>query len=175
MASGRLIGMLCAGKMPTGKIVPINANTFSEYFLDARRKCGLEHLVFHDSRHTAATNLSTKLANAYIRAGLAGNLAEGLQLATSSKDASPDKVRADIFGKALVAKGGNATAAQKATEEAMAYLLPGGSKPSRSASGKVSNALPEFKDQGEADAAVKAGKLKPGDRVSIGGRAATWQ
>lgn len=59
----RLLSILCAGKQPGDKIVPLNANTFGEYFLDARRKCGLEHLVFHDSRHTAATQLSTKLSN----------------------------------------------------------------------------------------------------------------
>lgn len=55
--------VLCKNKKPDDKIVPINANTFSEYFLEARRKCGLEHLVMHDSRHTAATRLSTKLPN----------------------------------------------------------------------------------------------------------------
>lgn len=116
-----------------------------------------------------------KLANAYIRAGLAGNLAEGLQLATSSKDSSPDKVRTDVYGKALAANFGNAEAAKKATEEAMTYLFPPGSKPSRSASGKVSNSLPAFKDQGEADAAVKAGKLKAGDRITINGVSGTWK
>jgi len=55
--------VLCKDKKPEDKIIPINANTFSEYFLEARQKCGLEHLVFHDSRHTAATRLSTKLPN----------------------------------------------------------------------------------------------------------------
>jgi len=55
--------VLCKDKKPDDKIIPINANTFSEYFLEARRKCGLEHLVMHDSRHTAATRLSTKLPN----------------------------------------------------------------------------------------------------------------
>lgn len=78
-----------------------------------------------------------KLAHAYIRAGLAGNLAEGLQLATSSKDSSPDKVRAEIYGKALAASFGNAGKAKIATEEAMTYLFPSGSKPSRSAPGKA--------------------------------------
>jgi integrase len=62
-AALRLLSILCAGKKPGDKIVPVNANTFSEYFLDARRACGLEYLVFHDSRHTAATQLSTKLSN----------------------------------------------------------------------------------------------------------------
>lgn len=55
--------VLCRGKKPGDKVIPLEANTLGEYFLDARRQCGLEHLVFHDSRHTAATNLSTKLAN----------------------------------------------------------------------------------------------------------------
>jgi integrase len=54
---------LCHGKKPEDKIVPINANTFSEYFLEARQKCGLEHLVMHDARHEAATRLATKLPN----------------------------------------------------------------------------------------------------------------
>lgn len=55
--------ILCANKMPTDKVFPLIAATLGEYFLEARRKCGLEHLVFHDSRHTAATQLSAKLPN----------------------------------------------------------------------------------------------------------------
>lgn len=89
-----------------------------------------------------------KLANAYIRAGLAGNLAEGLQLATSSKDSSPDKVRTNVYGKALAANFGNAEKAKKATEEAMTYLFPSGTKPSRLASGKVTDQAPKPSDQG---------------------------
>ena len=63
MAAVRYMQILCKGKKPEDKIIPINANTFSEYFLEARRKCGLERLVMHDSRHTAATRLSKKLSN----------------------------------------------------------------------------------------------------------------
>lgn len=55
--------ILCKDKKPDDKIFPVVAGTMGEYFLEARRKCGLEHLVFHDSRHTAATQLSTKLVN----------------------------------------------------------------------------------------------------------------
>lgn len=44
--------------------------------------------------------------------------------------------------------------------------------PSREASGKVTN-LPEYKTRALAEAAAKAGLLKTGDRVSIGGRIAT--
>lgn len=54
---------LCAGKGPGDKIIPVCANTLGEYVLDVRRECGLEHLVFHDTRHTAATALSKKLSN----------------------------------------------------------------------------------------------------------------
>ncbi len=59
----RYLEILCKGKTAEDNIFPINANTMSEYFLEARRKCGLEHLVFHDSRHTAATRISKKLSN----------------------------------------------------------------------------------------------------------------
>lgn len=54
---------LCTDKKPGDRIFPIKANTMGEYVLDVRRACGLEHLVFHDSRHEAATRLSKKLAN----------------------------------------------------------------------------------------------------------------
>ena len=59
----RYFAYLCKGKKPGDKIIPINANTMGEYVLEVRRKCGLEHLVFHDSRHEAATRLSKKLSN----------------------------------------------------------------------------------------------------------------
>jgi integrase len=62
-AAIRYLKILCANKKPEDKIFPIVANTLSEYVLDARRLCGLEHLTFHDSRHEAATRLSKKLSN----------------------------------------------------------------------------------------------------------------
>lgn len=40
--------ILCANKMPTDKVFPLIAATLGEYFLEARRKCGLEYLVFQD-------------------------------------------------------------------------------------------------------------------------------
>lgn len=54
---------LCEGKKPEDKIFPLVANTLCEYVLDVRRACKLEHLVFHDTRHTAATSMSKKLPN----------------------------------------------------------------------------------------------------------------
>ena len=55
--------ILCEGKKPEDKIVPLVANTLCEYVLDVRKKCGLQHLHFHDTRHTAATAMSKKLSN----------------------------------------------------------------------------------------------------------------
>lgn len=65
-----------------------------------------------------------KLAQAYRRAGLASTDAEALRMATSSKADSPEKVRAEIYGKALAANLGDAKRAREATEDAMGYLFP---------------------------------------------------
>ena len=65
-----------------------------------------------------------KLASAYVLAGLAKDMAGGLKMATQSKDYSPEKVRADIFGKALTANFGDAKKAQEAADAAMLYLFP---------------------------------------------------
>lgn len=65
-----------------------------------------------------------KLAQAYRRAGLAATDAEALRMATSSKADSPEKVRAEIYGKALQANLGDAKRAREATEDAMSYLFP---------------------------------------------------
>lgn len=54
---------LCEDKAKDEKIIPLKANTLCEYFCDARRAAGLEGLVFHDTRHEAATLLSKKLSN----------------------------------------------------------------------------------------------------------------
>ena len=59
----RYLSHLCEGRKPDEKIFPLSANTLGEYVLEVRRRCGLEHLVFHDTRHEAATRLSKKLPN----------------------------------------------------------------------------------------------------------------
>lgn len=67
------IAFLCEGKKQDDKIIPINANTLGEYMLDVRRACGLEHLVQHDARHTAATAMSKKLPNVLELAAVTGH------------------------------------------------------------------------------------------------------
>lgn len=68
-----VIAFLCEGKKQDDKIIPINANTLGEYMLDVRRACGLEHLVQHDARHTAATAMSKKLPNVLELAAVTGH------------------------------------------------------------------------------------------------------
>ena len=112
-----------------------------------------------------------KLAKAFKDAGIAKTDEEALRMATQSKADSPDKVRAEIYGKALAANFGNAENAKKATEEAMRYLFP--ATPAAAAGTIAPGAT--FANQTEFDAAVKAGKVKSGDRVSVGGRSATYK
>jgi hypothetical protein len=84
-----------------------------------------------------------RLATAYIRAGLAKDMAEGLRMATTLKTESPERVRADIFAKALAANMGNAQRAQEATDAAMRYLFPDQSKSNTSPGAKLQNVTAE--------------------------------
>jgi len=84
-----------------------------------------------------------RLAAAYIRAGLAKDMAEGLRMATTLKTESPERVRADIFAKALAANMGNAQRAQEATDAAMRYLFPEQSKSNTSPGAKLQNVTAE--------------------------------
>lgn len=93
--------------------------------LEAVRRGILEAVPTADKNAPA----EVKLAQAYRRAGLAKDDAEALRMATQSKSDSPEKTRAEIYGKALAANFGNAEAAKKATEEAMSYLMPAAPAP----------------------------------------------
>jgi hypothetical protein len=112
-----------------------------------------------------------KLAKAFKDAGIAKTDEEALRMATQSKSDSPAKVRAEVYGKALAANFGNADKAKEATEAAMSYLFP--AAPAAAAGTIAPGAT--FANQTEFDAAVKAGKVKSGDRVSVGGRSATYK
>jgi len=58
-----ILKFLCKGKNPDDKIIPWTAGSISDHATAVRAECGLEHLVFHDTRHEAATRLSKKLSN----------------------------------------------------------------------------------------------------------------
>ncbi len=70
-----------------------------------------------------------KLANAYVQAGLASNMKDALRMATTLKDASPEKIKSDLYGKALAANFGDAAKAREATEQGMNYLFPQSAAP----------------------------------------------
>jgi len=65
--------VLCQNKNPGDKIIPLKADTLGEYAYDVRKKAGLTHLVFHDTRRTATTNLSKKLSNVLELAAVTGH------------------------------------------------------------------------------------------------------
>lgn len=64
---------LCKGRRHDEKIFPLVANTLSEYVLDVRRACGLEKLVFHDTRHEAITRMAGKLSNVLELSAVSGH------------------------------------------------------------------------------------------------------
>lgn len=142
---------------------------------DAVRRGILEPVPTANKNATA----EERLANAYMRAGLAKNEADALRMATQSKSDSPEKIRAELYGKALAASG-SAEMARKATEEGMKYLYPEGAQPAasgRTASGSITDAKPvaKFNSAAEAEAMAKEGKLKAGNKVEINGRIATYR
>lgn len=65
---------LCQGKKPTDKIFPHNPKSYGNDLLTVRKLCGLEKLVFHDTRHTAATLMSAKLPNVLELSAVTGHL-----------------------------------------------------------------------------------------------------
>ncbi len=91
-----------------------------------------------------------KLAKAAMDAGLFTDMKEALTWATRTKDASPEKVRADLYGKALAAKYGDAAEARQVTEEAMNYLFPRAGSPAARSTG--------LKPYSDADVAATAKK-----------------
>jgi len=67
------ISILCEGKKPSDKIIPLGPDALGEYMHDVREKAGLLHLVTHDARHEAATRMSTKLSNVLELAAVTGH------------------------------------------------------------------------------------------------------
>jgi len=109
-------------------------------------------------------------ANLYFATGKAKTMADALEMAHQKVQSSPkdDYIKLTTGAMPLNSERLN---------NAMETLHGKGWKAKiHGESGKADQlaGLPSFKTQSEADAAVKAGKLKPGDKVSIGGKAAVW-
>lgn len=87
-----------------------------------------------------------KLANAYMAAVPGTSMKDALIWARSTKDASPQRLAADLYTKALAATYGDSKRAQKAVEEGMAYLsrfqsADGEAPPGAAAAGAVASGV----------------------------------
>lgn len=102
-----------------------------------------------------------KLARVAMSAGMFTDMKDALAWAVRNKDASPEKVRADLYAKALTTLG-SPEAAKKATEEGMAYLYPGGAAATPGTPAKPAATKPasESAAHQEAQAAIKSGADK---------------
>jgi hypothetical protein len=108
--------------------------------LAQQQKTLLDPKAAPDARQAAATALQeyqmmggkrggdrpaqVQLAGAIVRAGLRPDMKSALEFAMTSKDKSPEAMRAEIYKTALTASFGNASRAMAATDEAMKYLQP---------------------------------------------------
>lgn len=72
-----------------------------------------------------------KLASAMVKFGVAPDMKTALERSMSSKEASPDKLRADVYKAALTANFGDAKKAEAVADQFMAYMAQFG-KPSTS-------------------------------------------
>lgn len=99
-----------------------------------------------------------KLARVAMSAGMFTDMKDALAWAVRNKDASPEKVKADLYAKALATMG-SPEAAKKATDEGMAYLYPGGATatPGKPAAAKPAS---ESDAHAQAKAAISGGADK---------------
>lgn len=114
-----------------------------------------------------------KMAQVALQAGMFSDMKSALTWATRNQDASPEKRKADIYGKALATLGSH-EAAKSVTESAMQYLYPDGDPASPRSSG-ARGAPMSFNSSADVEKAASEGKVKKGDRVIVNGRPATWQ
>lgn len=110
-----------------------------------------------------------KLAQAFINAGLEKDMASALRRASNSKNDSPEKFYQEVYKDALKSSYGDSVKAKAIADQAMkdrpdGAMAAAGAKP-----------VGEFGSAADVEAAVKAGKVKPGDRVVVGGKTATWR
>lgn len=99
-----------------------------------------------------------KLAEAYVHAGLAKTMADGLKMAATTKADSPEKMRAEIYRDALKANFGNHEQAMQTAEKAMKFLQVEAPRPAPASK-------PLVKDYTDADieATAKAYNMTPAE------------
>ena len=61
LSKAAVLYLTAMGPQPDGKVFGIGRDVASNYFRDIRRSVGLDDIVFHDTRHTAITNMARSL------------------------------------------------------------------------------------------------------------------
>lgn len=115
-----------------------------------------------------------KLAQAMVNAGLAPDMRSGLEMALTKKTQDPGELHKDFVAAGIknMAKPEDAVASADKVMETMGYAKTNG-RWAMPASAKPAGAT--FASEADAEKAAKEGKIKKGDRITIGGKSGTWQ
>lgn len=115
-----------------------------------------------------------KLAQAMVNAGLAPDMRSGLEMALTKKTQDPGELHKDFVAAGIknMAKPEDAVASADKVMETMGYAKVNGrwAMPAAPKAAGVS-----FASEADAEKAAKEGKIKKGDRITIGGKSGTWQ
>lgn len=115
-----------------------------------------------------------KLAQAMVNAGLAPDMRSGLEMALTKKTQDPGELHKDFVAAGIknMNKPEDAVASADKVMETMGYSKTNG-RWAMPAAPKATGA--SFASEAEAEKAAKEGKIKKGDRITIGGQSGTWQ
>lgn len=115
-----------------------------------------------------------KLAQAMVNAGLAPDMRSGLEMALTKKTQDPGELHKDFVAAGIknMAKPEDAVASADKVMETMGYAKTNG-RWAMPAAPKAAGA--SFASEADAEKAAKEGKIKKGDRITIGGKSGTWQ
>lgn len=115
-----------------------------------------------------------KLAQAMVNAGLAPDMRSGLEMALTKKTQDPGELHKEFVAAGIknMAKPEDAVASADKVMETMGYAKANGrwAMPAAPKAAGVS-----FASEADAEKAAKEGKIKKGDRITIGGKSGTWQ
>lgn len=115
-----------------------------------------------------------KLAQAMVNAGLAPDMRSGLEMALTKKTQDPGELHKEFVAAGIknMNKPEDAVASADKVMETMGYAKTNGrwAMPAAPKAAAVS-----FASEADAEKAAKEGKIKKGDRITIGGKSGTWQ
>jgi hypothetical protein len=128
------------------------------------------------SSGAGADPAKVKEAQTVLAAGMAPDMASALELVLQN----PEKVHQDFVKSAMQSLPGSPERAVQTADKLMEQIgwrragnrwtKVGGGQPAAGPGGVAS-----FASEAEAAAAAAAGKIKPGDRITVNGRSGTWQ